>query len=757
MRLNTRYTLQPTSLKMLQGILFLLLCASLQATHIVGGDFEYRCLGANTYEISLTLRRDCLNGNPGAQFDNPAAVGIFNSSGILQNQLGDAGRLLMKYRQDDTLNEILVKTCGIEGGDVCVHTTTYRDTVELPFLAGGYILAYQRCCRNYTILNIIDPLETGATYTLEIKEEALRNCNSSPRLGNYPPIYLCGGQAFEFKLKAKDEEGDSLVYKLCTPYTGADQLNPRPAVPSNPPYDPVQFKSPYSLNDMIGGIPALNINSATGTMTGFAVPLVAQYLIAYCVEEYRNGKLLSVLRRDFQINVRLCNSAPVADFDYQLAQCKLPGQLSLQDASKDPFSKIILWNWSLDLNGTIQNSNLRNPVFQFNQTGKATIRLIIESEKMCRDTLVRNLQIDVPKTEFYFHADTICLYDSTELVRTYDPNYKYTWSPSYGLSCSTCPNPKAGPQKNTRYILRSYNDLCERFDTVDVFVKPCFIDPCAFILNKNCLPNGMVEINAIDANGNSILPAIRKHELFWEVQENSQHPRYIVINQNPLQVFNKDVVSLTYKSYSWPAGLPKTIEFADICTHRTRDSLNMECSGPCEDLNFILSSCEDDYDKERQLDFPDGICQTICGGACQYIIALFEENGQLINPSNYQIRWSTGATGAYVMLMGPYFNTLSVEVRKGDCVWRGRYWKSCEHYQKDQRMELDPNCSNKEKTIPYVQLQEMMQDGRAQFALYSLNGQSFSNNEFNTLPNGFYILVRIENGYKSMYRIIKSD
>ena len=128
-------------------------------------------------------------------------------------------------RADDTLNEVVFKNCGIVGGDVCVHTTTYKDTIELPFIAGGYILAYQRCCRNKTILNIVDPENTGATYTVHITEEALLACNSSPVLSPYPPIYICGNQPIEFNLAAKDAEGDSLVYSLCNPNTGATPQN----------------------------------------------------------------------------------------------------------------------------------------------------------------------------------------------------------------------------------------------------------------------------------------------------------------------------------------------------------------------------------------------------------------------------------------------------------------------------------------------------------------------------------------------------
>lgn len=53
------------------------------ASHIVGGEMTYRCLGpgsGNTtlYEISLTIYHDCLNGQPQAIVDdNPAFLGIY--------------------------------------------------------------------------------------------------------------------------------------------------------------------------------------------------------------------------------------------------------------------------------------------------------------------------------------------------------------------------------------------------------------------------------------------------------------------------------------------------------------------------------------------------------------------------------------------------------------------------------------------------------------------------------------------------------
>lgn len=743
----------PYNLLLIIAILIIVF-SEVQATHIIGGDVTYKCLGGNLYEISLTVRRDCKNGNP--PFDDPAAVGIFNRNGILQVNLGVEGRLLMPYRSDDTLNEILIKNCGIIGGDVCVHTTTYKEILELPYLEGGYILAYQRCCRNYTIVNILEPLSTGATYTLSITDEALKICNSSPVLSPYPPIYICGNQKIEFDLEAMDAEGDSLVYRMCDPYLGADQMDPQPMFPSAPPYQSVGFKPPYHLLDMIGGIPALQIDQRTGLMTGFAVNIIAQYLVAYCVEEYRDGKLLSSLRRDFQINVRICNSVPIADFSFTLDTCKIPVELNIQDNSSDQYSTIDSWDWSVVLNGNQQISNVQNPVFSFTDTGIARVQLIIRSAESCDDTIVQFVHIrsGVPDLDNLFF--TICKGDFIQLSSRFAPAANYQWSPSAGLSCTFCPNPLASPDKDTRYVLTVLDGACILRDTISILVENCIVDSCAIVLRKTCLQNGMIEIAALDFKGELIIPKQRNHELFWDVKQNFNNPAISLINKNPILLVSNRAFSLTSKLYSWKSGVPRTIEFADICKRFLTDSSNLSCSGPCAELNFILSSCEDDYDLDKNLNFPTALCESICSNACQYIVGLFETNGRLIDPSNYQIKWSTGGNGSHVMLMGPYYNTLTVEVRKGDCIWYGRYWKSCKNYIGSMQTsipELDFSTSN---ILQRSKIQELVEYTNS-ISIYNLEGILISNNKnsIENLGHGFYFLV-VENGInKGVYKFVR--
>ena len=254
------------------------------ATHIIGGEMNYKCLGNNEYQISLTVYRDCFLGE--APLDDTAYVGIFDIANelvlTLPMLLGDIDTIL----QEDNCLQI--------PPNICVETTTYVDTITLMPQAGGYHIAYQRCCRNGTILNIIDPLNTGSTYEIQLSETAMLSCNSSPILNDWPPTFVCVNRPLVYSSAAFDEDGDSLAYRLCTPFEGGlSMTNPRPRPSFPPPFDTVRWNSPtYSLDNLLGGVP-LEIDPLTGLMT--ATPnIIGQFVVGVCVDEYRDGVLLSL-------------------------------------------------------------------------------------------------------------------------------------------------------------------------------------------------------------------------------------------------------------------------------------------------------------------------------------------------------------------------------------------------------------------------------------------------------------------------------
>ena len=290
------------------------LLQELNATHIVGGDMTYKCIGNNEYEITLTFSRDCEYGADDAQFDNYAIVAIYDQYYNPVN-LGANGLVSIPYVSDDTLYTSLENDCEIIGYEVCVHQSVYRDTVFLLPKTGGYILSYQRCCRNSTLLNIEDPLETGSTETIHITEEAFTDCNSSPAFNVWPDIYVCTNKSIDFDHSATDIDGDSLVYKLYTPFKGASVANPRPDRfdEFDVPYTLLEWAPGYSEDNMLGGPDPLAIDPNTGMISGTPTQ-EGQFVVGIMVEEYRKGKLLSVVRRDFEFNVRVCMEPPIADF-----------------------------------------------------------------------------------------------------------------------------------------------------------------------------------------------------------------------------------------------------------------------------------------------------------------------------------------------------------------------------------------------------------------------------------------------------------
>jgi len=410
-----------------------------RATHIVGGEMTYTCLGNNQYEITLTIFRDCFYGNPNAWFDNPASIGVFNSS----NQL--LFEILVPLMNNDTLNPVLSDECLVVPPWVCVHTTTYRTTAELPPIIGGYQLAYQRCCRNQTILNIVDPLATGATYGVTITEQALLECNSSAKFQQWPPLFICVNEPIIFDQSAIDPDGDSIVYKLCAPWQGANQAIPQPQPPNPPPYQPVVWVNPpYGVNNMLNGAPGgepLSIDLHTGLLTGLP-NTIGQFVVGICIEEYRNGVLISTTRRDFQYNVGVCGQAAAAFFTPDI-QC---GNFTVQVQNQSLGANSYLWYFN-DPNNPGAVSTAVNPGYTYADTGRYTITLIVDPGLPCQDTFEREIYLQdnslFPDFDYTFTAcsDSLTIQVTDLTIDTVSSPVFWQWELTPSGQTSNLQNP----------------------------------------------------------------------------------------------------------------------------------------------------------------------------------------------------------------------------------------------------------------------------------------------------------------------------
>ena len=467
---------------------FCMLPTAVQATHIIGGEINYTCLGGEQYEVELTVYRDCFFGAANAFFDNPASIGIFDSNGVLLDELN------LPFLNNDTLAPFVSDSCLFVPNTVCVHTASYRGEVNLPFTPGGYTIVYQRCCRNGTINNIVDPLNTGATFTAFVSGTSLQECNSGPKFREFPPLYICVNEPIDFDHSAIDPEGDSLVYSLCTPFAGGDIVNNQPQPPPPPPYDTVTYASPFGLNNFLGGTDVLSIDSNTGFLTGVP-PTLGQYVVGVCIEEYKDGELISTSRRDFQYNVGECGIVE-ASIANDTIQCENQDLTFINTSTNsDNFE----WYFG-DVNNPGLNSIMDNPNYVFPDTGVFTITLIAEANSECADTLVQDILFKNSTLDVDFDilvlecVDSVLLTVNNMSVDTFLGIESILWELSDGQSSAVF-NPTfvlAKSQPYTLSLTAEAFDGCSETQEFDFFAN---VINSGVIDTFSICPGGSVALN----------------------------------------------------------------------------------------------------------------------------------------------------------------------------------------------------------------------------------------------------------------------
>lgn len=352
-------------------------------------------MGNNVYQIKLKIYRDC--NSTGAPFDVNANIGIFDriTGALITSVAPSPGPV---FQLPATVNN----PCLQSPPNICTEMTTYIAMVTLPPNTNGYVISYQRCCRNNTINNIPNSGAWGNTYTIEIPPAALAVCNSSPEIIPNPPIVLCVNDSLYLNSYALEPNGDSLFYELCTPLHGGSQTQPMPP-PSPPPYVVVPFLPAYSASYPLPSNPPLQINPNTGLITGKPTA-VGQYVFAICVSEYRNGQLLSKVMRDYQFNVTNCMSNVVAQFNFPQVICSRTVSFSHQAINPTRF----FWDFGVD--GTLSDTaTVPNPSFTFPDTGTFQVMLIINKGWPCSDTIIKTIVVRDPADARFNYLGPDCI------------------------------------------------------------------------------------------------------------------------------------------------------------------------------------------------------------------------------------------------------------------------------------------------------------------------------------------------------------
>ena len=446
--------------KTLATISLLLSLLTANATHIVGGEFMYKYLstsgGNKNYQVTLNLYIDCINGSQAAIDQDE--YGLFNVFKVSNKALQVNLCKSVLRNTPSRVNDVNYK-CIKNKPNACVDKYVYTTTISLP-INDNFIVSFERCCRNNTITNIVNPSGTGATYFTTINTG---NTNSSPSFKSLPPNFLCTNAPLKFDHSANDIDGDSLVYELFQPYDGAGtntNTASRPDYndPTNRPRYPqklIVWENGYATyTNQIDGNPTLTIDPKTGKLT-LTPTQPGQFVIGIKVKEYRKGVFIGETKRDFQFNVSICVFDVVSSFFVPSVGCT-GNAVTFNNRSQG--ATTYLWNFG-DTNTIKDTSIFTNPSYTYSKPGTYNIRLISRSNS-CVDTseyditIKQNFKVKIPN-------DTLVCGPFSKLLFTNTPGKQYLWNT--GSSA-----PSITVNKGGQYWVKVTDAPCVSSDTINI-------------------------------------------------------------------------------------------------------------------------------------------------------------------------------------------------------------------------------------------------------------------------------------------------
>ena len=209
----------------IKGLVLVLLAIAglsqkVQATHMMGADITYKCLGNNKYEFTIKMYRDCRGVPIGA----PGSRILCKSSGAN----------ITSFTPTEINVRDVTPTCA-SGGKPCnppnttagkgveehTYTYTYDFTNAIKNGCCRVVIGSGQCCRNSEITTGASSQDFWTTAEIDICLKKIPGkCNSSPSLTSEPVAILCCNQPYYYNNGASDTtDFDSLSYRWDDPLT----------------------------------------------------------------------------------------------------------------------------------------------------------------------------------------------------------------------------------------------------------------------------------------------------------------------------------------------------------------------------------------------------------------------------------------------------------------------------------------------------------------------------------------------------------
>lgn len=310
-------------LRNLLFFVFVVLCSKANfASHVMGGEITWVCLGGGQFQFDLVIYRDC---NGLEIVDASIDLEVWNHSSVtsISCDLFDQVDLSPNCTEVGGGPAELDCGSGTGGGTGTGAVQKYIYRSASVFLGGtpppqGWTFTYDSFSRNWDLTNIQDPATVGLTLWATMYDVAGADANpctdSSPQFAQDPYMLLCNGTDFSYDANVYDPDNDSLSFSWGIPYedfTGVLDFGTNPI--------PVAFEPGYSFTNPTPD-PSFDPSNVAASMdpeTGevnFTSFTNGNFGMVQQINSYRNGELIATINREIQMIVIPCigyvNTAP---------------------------------------------------------------------------------------------------------------------------------------------------------------------------------------------------------------------------------------------------------------------------------------------------------------------------------------------------------------------------------------------------------------------------------------------------------------
>jgi gliding motility-associated-like protein len=159
---------------------------------------------------------------------------------------------------------------------------------------------------------------------------------------------------------------------------------------------PLPWGAGYSSGYPIDSDPAIQIDPVTGVLT-MTPTLIGSFVVAVCVQEVRDGVVLSTSRRDLMFSVVPCDAVVSAGIQPQVQFCSGFG---FQFGNNSSGAQA--WSWDFgDPTTDADTSSLFSPSWTYSAPGVYDVTIISAPGEICADTAVVQFQaFNAPRPEY---------------------------------------------------------------------------------------------------------------------------------------------------------------------------------------------------------------------------------------------------------------------------------------------------------------------------------------------------------------------